>query len=552
MNRERTDDRMAPPQIDDERHEPLPDDVIELIAYDEQLRQGGASSTRRRSGQQSPGAEPAGSSAAPAELVECLQLIEEVWPRAGQRSQLAASLPTHIGRFEIERVLGSGGFGIVYLARDPLLHRQVALKVPRLHAMATDGLQERFRREARATAALDHPNIVPIHETGEEGPLCYIAFAYCEGPSLAQWHKLQAGDVPPRMAAAVVRQLAEAMHYSHGRGILHRDLKPSNVLLFPLPEDRTKGSDALPFVPRIVDFGLARLVEDELEATGTSAVIGTPLYMAPEQALGKSHEIGPAADLYGLGVMLYELLCRRPPFVGMAPLEVLDQVRQTEPPPIRRLRSDVPRDLETICLKCLQKRPEDRYSSALAMAEDLARFLDGQDVLARPVTALQRCIRWCQQPQRLREAGLTVMAVNIAMGSWTAFTTMVIAQGLVPRPDHLSGTDVYLQMLPIVLLVSPTIVVAGFWIMRGKRWAIRFCLGTGIGMTITAILLSLSLVSNPYAWLWNDLPGFSMAMYSMVAMLCLVQTLASIVASMALSRLRKDAQLTGGSSGMAG
>src|SRR4029079_8978694 len=191
-----------------------------------------------------------------------------------------------------------------------------------------EALRERFRREARATAALDHPHIVPIHETGEAGPLCYIAFAYCEGPSLAKWLRLQAGEVPPRGAARGVKQLAEAMHYSHSRGVLHRDLKPSNVLMFPSPSGATEADGVSPpFVPRIVDFGLARLAEEELDATGTSGVIGTPLYMAPEQALWAPEAVGPAADLYSLGVILYELLCKRPPFIGNAPLEVLDQVR---------------------------------------------------------------------------------------------------------------------------------------------------------------------------------------------------------------------------------
>jgi serine/threonine protein kinase len=251
---------------------------IKLAAYDELLRQGGTSinSQTARTTATAAGLDP--------DLVECLDLVEQVWPR-GARPGAADTLPESIGRFEVLRLLGHGGFGVVYLARDPLLDREVALKVPRLHALASEGMVERFRREARATAALDHPNIVPIHETGEAGPLCYIAFAFCDGPNLAQWLKIQASPVPPRMAAEMVRQLAEAMQYSHGRGVLHRDLKPSNVLLFPA-RPGTEQPGTLPFAPRIVDFGLARLAEEDLAATGTSAVIGTPLYMAPEQALG--------------------------------------------------------------------------------------------------------------------------------------------------------------------------------------------------------------------------------------------------------------------------
>lgn len=309
------------------------------------------------------------------------------------------------------------------------------------------------------------------------------------------------------------------------------------MLLFPTADSgATESGEALPFVPRIVDFGLARVAEEELEATGTSGVIGTPLYMAPEQALGVPERVGPAADLYALGVILYELLCRQPPFVGNAPLEVLDQVRHAEPPAIRKVRPDVPRDLETICLKCLEKRPEERYATAQGLAEDLGRFIEGKDVAARPVTTAQRLVRWCQQPQRLREAGLTVIAVNIALGGWTLMTAMAIAWGLVPRPDHLSAADVCRQLLPIILIVSPALAAVGIAIMRGKKWAIQISLGTGIGMTVLATMLAFSLTSNPYSWLFKDLPGVALIMYSMLAMLCLLQTLASVVAWMALRR----------------
>src|SRR4029079_11802847 len=221
------------------------------------------------------------------------------------------------------------------------------------------------------------------------------------------------------------------------------DLKPSNVLMFPSPSGATEADGVSPpFVPRIVDFGLARLAEEELDATGTSGVIGTPLYMAPEQALGAPEAVGPAADLYSLGVILYELLCKRPPFIGNAPLEVLDQVRNAEPRSIRKQRPDVPRDLEIICFKCLEKRSEERYASAQGLADDLGRFLDGQDVVARPVSRLHRLLRWCGQPQRLREAGLAVIAVNIVMGGLTILTAMAIAWGLVPRPDQMTAADV--------------------------------------------------------------------------------------------------------------
>jgi hypothetical protein len=335
-----------------------------------------------------------------------------------------------------------------------------------------------------------------------------------------------------RVAAAIVQQLAEAMQYSHTRGILHRDLKPSNVLLFPLTVTSQNGA-ALPFVPRIVDFGLAHLAEEGIDATSTSAVIGTPLYMSPEQAMGKER-VGPAADLYALGVILYELLCGQPPFVGTVPLEVLAQVWHMEPPRIRKKRKDVSRDLETICLRCLQKRPTERYPTAKALAEDLKRFLEGQPIVARPISTLARCYRWCQQPQRLREAGLTVMAVNFVTGGWTFVTAMSFAWGLLERPENMTAAEVYRDALPIVLVVHIPQVLAGLLIMREKKWAVQFALSCGLGMWIVATLLSFNFFANPFSSLWKDKPGFSMLMFSMMAMLFILQSVACGIAAIAL------------------
>jgi hypothetical protein len=505
-------------------------DVDALVAYDEQLRQGIEIVVTDSSLDNS--------RALPAGLAECLRLIEQHWPRSGHSSTGRHHLPARIGRFEIKKVLGQGGFGIVYLAHDPILGRQVALKAPRLHVLANEGLRERFRREGRATAALDHPNIVPIHELGEAGPLCYIASAYCEGPSLAQWLTEQTSKVAPHTAARILKQLAEAMHYSHQRGVLHRDLKPNNVLLFPTPGRQEGAADPLPFVPRIVDFGLASLTEEGLEATGTSAVIGTPLYMAPEQALPQSKEIGPAADVYALGVMLYEVLAGQPPFTGSAPLEVLDQVRNAEPPPLRQHRPDAPRDLETICLRCLQKRPEDRYASTGELADDLQRFLDGREINARPVSIWQRAVRVCEQQQRIREAGLTVIAVHAAVVVSMLLTLCMIHAGnVIERPAGFSLTGWSLPPLFSMASFHVPMIYVGWMLMERRTWAAWFSMVAGLVLALGALLFIVGIVPAGMTD-WDEIPGFRI-FYPMMAVLLAVQTAMSGVALMALRRLPK-------------
>jgi WD40 repeat protein len=295
----------------------------------------------------------------------------------------------------------------VYLAYDPQLRREVALKVPRGEFLLTPELRARFLREARAAARLDHANVVAVHEVGEVGPFCYIASAYCPGTNLADWLRARTDPVPVRLAASLCATLAGAVQHAHERGVLHRDLKPSNVLLEP-------AADEIEFVAKVTDFGLAKVPgSEETQQTQTGALLGTPRYMAPEQAEGKSHAIGPAADVYALGVILYELLTGRPPFIAETVLDVLEQVRTHEPVSPARLRARLPRDLETICLKCLQKQPQSRYASAGLLAADLHRFLEGKPILARPVSAGKRLWLWVRR--RPAQAALVVVSLVAAM-----------------------------------------------------------------------------------------------------------------------------------------
>jgi hypothetical protein len=346
--------------------------------------------------------------------LECVRLLRQVWPR--QDSTLTGGTapppfvppaPERLGRFRIDRELGRGGFGIVYLAFDPHLARTVALKVPRSDVLPTPALRERFRIEARAAAALDHPNIVAVHETGEADGVAYIAAAYCAGVTLANWLDGRPDGVPFPLAASLLAQLADGVDHAHRREVLHRDLKPSNVMLvFP---DGDGGGDP---EPKITDFGLARtLGAADSDLTATGAILGTPNYLAPEQADGKGAALGPAVDVYGLGTVLYELLTRRPPFVSDNVLETLRQVRAEDPIPPQKLRAQVPRDLETICLKCLEKEPGRRYPSAAALAADLRRFVNGEPIQARPPGVLGRAARWARR--RPAVAGLLAVALGL-------------------------------------------------------------------------------------------------------------------------------------------
>jgi tetratricopeptide (TPR) repeat protein len=321
---------------------------------------------------------------------------EEAWPlqqTVPGFAPLGGSFPTVLGRFELRRELGRGGFGTVYLAHDPQLLRDVALKVPHAEVLADPELWSRFQREARAAAGLDHPHLVPVYEAGAGGALCYIASAYCPGPTLAAWLRTQIEPVPCSDAAQLVRTLAGAVQHAHERGVIHRDLKPSNILL---QVSQSAICNLQSAIPKITDFGLAKALGDT-QATRTGATVGTPCYMAPEQADSRGTPIGPAADVYALGVILYELLTGRTPFQADSPLATLMRVRHEEPLRPSQLRHRLPRDLETICLKCLEKEPGRRYSSAKALADDLGRYLEHRPIVARRVGPVGRLARGCRR-----------------------------------------------------------------------------------------------------------------------------------------------------------
>ena len=303
-------------------------------------------------------------------------------PRVKQKSDRAKTFGD-FGDYELLDVIGRGGQGVVYRARQKSLNRIVALKVIGLGHWATEAHLKRFRLEAEAAASLEHPGIVPIHEVGERDGSCYFSMKFVEGGQLDEVARREPMSI--RQAVELIAKIARTVHYAHEHGILHRDIKPGNILL------DQKGE------PHLTDFGLARLVESESTVTRTVEVLGTPSYMAPEQAAGNNASVSSVTDVYGIGAVLYQLLTGQPPFAGGTTYETIRLLRDTEARPPRVINPRVDRDLSTICLKCLEKDPKRRYSSALALAEDLERWLRHEPIQARRIGVLSRGGKWVRR-----------------------------------------------------------------------------------------------------------------------------------------------------------
>jgi serine/threonine-protein kinase len=322
--------------------------------------------------------------------------------------------PPPVPGYEILGVLGRGGMGVVYKARHVRLKRLVALKMVLAGEHAGREERVRFGQEAEAVARLQHPGIVQIYEVGEHAGRPYFSLELVEGGSLAR--KLSGTPLPAREAAGLAEALAQAVHAAHRRGVVHRDLKPANVLLTP------DGA------PKIGDFGLAKQLDQDSGQTKSGAILGTPSYMAPEQARGEGHAVGLRTDVYALGAILYEMLTGRPPFRGTSVVETLEQIRSNEPVPPRQLQPAVPRDLETVCLKCLQKEPPKRYAGADALADDLRRFLGGEPIRARPAGAAERLWRWCRRNPRVAGLSAAVLALLVTVGVVSTAMAVRISQ----------------------------------------------------------------------------------------------------------------------------
>lgn len=379
----------------------------------------------------------------PGALDEMLRRVADETPPAGAAS--ATFQPRSVryfGDYEILDEIARGGMGVVYHARQVSLNRPVALKMILSGALASREEIQRFRREAEAAANLQHPGIVSIYEVGEHDGRQYFSMEYIAGKTLSAWAREQRPS--PREAAEIVARIAEAIACAHEQGVLHRDVKPSNVLV-----------DAAGAV-HVTDFGLAKSLGSDAELTHTGQAIGTPSYMPPEQIHGVREFVGPRSDVYSLGAVLYELLVGRPPFTGDGVMDVLRQVLDDDPAPVRKLSSGVPRDLETICLKCLHKQPSHRYAGAAELAADLRRFLEHRPIAARRTGPAGRVARWVRRRPRTA-VGAAVVALACAAAGWfyaesqrisqSAGATIADVEGRLLEKDELQRAERYYEQI---------------------------------------------------------------------------------------------------------
>jgi WD40 repeat protein/predicted Ser/Thr protein kinase len=343
----------------------------------------------------------------------------------------ALSAPTQapdlVSDYQVLEEIARGGMGVVYRARQRSLDRIVALKVLLGANFAGDEGRQRLRNEAAATARLRHPNIVAIYEAGDLDGQPFFSMEFIEGQTLGE--VLRDGPMTANRVARYAERIARAAHHAHAQGVIHRDLKPSNILIDARDE------------PRVTDFGLAKFVDSDSRGTLSGTVLGSPAYMAPEQALGRVHAVGPASDVYSLGAMIYEMLTGRPPFQAESPAAVIERVKSAEPVAPRLLNPGIPIDLETVCLKCLEKDATRRYATAEHLAEDLARFLSRDPVLARPLSPIQRFGRWCR-----REPALAIawsLAVILAVGSTATAVLIDKARSRAVAAEHASRLSLY-------------------------------------------------------------------------------------------------------------
>ncbi len=340
-------------------------------------------------------------------------------PSDGAATTTIGPTVRYFGDYELLAEIARGGMGVVYKARQVNLNRIVALKMILAGQLANESDVKRFYAEAEAAARLDHPGIVPIFEIGQHDGQHYFSMAFVEGESLAK--KVAGGPLPPREAAELLKMIAEAVEFAHQKGIIHRDLKPANVLLDGAGQ------------PRVTDFGLAKQMQRDSGMTGTGQVLGTPSYMPPEQASGKIDQIGPQSDVYALGAILYCLLAGRPPFQAASPLDTLMHVLEREPVSVRLLNAQVPTDLETIAIKCLEKDPSRRYASARQLHEELERFLKGEPIRARPAGMVERSWKW------VRRKPLQAAVIALLVGSPTVIVTFLLLADRQVREQQLTA-----------------------------------------------------------------------------------------------------------------
>ncbi len=408
---------------------------------------------------------------------------------------LSASLATgdkervkYFGEYQLLSEIARGGMGVVYKARQVKLNRIVALKMILSGEFAGSEAVKRFHSEAEAAANLDHPGIVPIYEIGEHAGQHYFSMGFIDGPSLQG--KLSAGPMPAKDAARLCRKIAEAVAYAHSKNVIHRDLKPANVLIDGNGE------------PKVTDFGLAKKVEGDSGLTRTGAVMGTPSYMPPEQALGQTERIGPASDIYSLGAILYCMLTGRPPFQAANVVETLKQVLENAPIPVRLLSPNVDTDLETVCMKCLEKNPGNRYETAIRFAEDLDRYLQGEAVHAKSLSLVKRIARTLQRGKHDVE-----LKTWSTMLYWFAAIAMLSEIGMyfyaIGGPPYLKGWAIAIRASQFTAMGVVLLTYRNRWTMATGP-AIKQMLSIWVGFLIACHITLFSFMLTDSAGIVRD------------------------------------------------
>jgi hypothetical protein len=383
----------------------------------------------------------------------------EIHSDARDQASRKARIPKQIASYEILEEIGRGGMGVVYKAEDPRLKRNVALKVILAGGHAGDVELARFQTEAESVARLKHHAFVQIYEVGSDEGLPFLALEYCGGGSLED--RIDETPLTPRESAELVAKLAEGMEYAHQAGVIHRDLKPGNVLFDENGE------------PKITDFGLAKKVGEDDSHTRTVSVMGSLGYMSPEQASGHTREATPAVDVYALGAMLYRLLAGKTPFEGSSTVESLQLVINGVPVPLRRLRPSCPRDLDTICLKCLEKLPANRYRTAAELSDDLRRFLRGEPIAARAATPVEQLVSWARRnplPSAVAVCGVVMLALLAGAMAWTTYRNFRAIEAIQRHEMRVQDLRAQILYLDEVLTDSCSLAAA----TGEPRWEARY------------------------------------------------------------------------------
>ncbi|WP_231745837.1 serine/threonine-protein kinase [Rosistilla oblonga] len=446
------------------------------------------------------------------------------------------AIPKQVGRFTIIREIGSGGFGVIYLARDEAIGRDVAIKLPRRDLIQDSVRRKQMIHEARTAGSLEHPGIIPIYESGCEGETVYLVSSYCDGPDLATWLGSQTKRPSVIEIASIVSKLADAVAYAHGKGVIHRDIKPSNVLL----SFDAKGQSELKWLeatgtseielpqsiplsayrPRLTDFGLAKFSDEPIFDTRSSLIIGTPLYMAPEQLLPDLGPITFQTDIYSIGVLLVELIDGKPPLSGKTYVEILSFFQYEPRESI--VHSDVPPDLRTIIDRCLSRTPENRYASADVLAADLAAFAAGETISARKMTWLARALVWCRDARRTREACISTIAAMSALIVWVLYSISLVMGPWFPGDDPWTPA---IQALAIIACINLPVLVLAVLGLRKKIWAMGVAMLLLLSGGVFVPLLIIGDFVGLLDPIYGPFPYFKKSFHALVLLISLSQVI---------------------------